>query len=110
MGLVPVLHGDVILYAISQSNSNFTRDQNKCITILSGDLIASHLSKTLKPNYVTFITDVDGVFDKPPNQQTGETPKLLRDIQVDKNGNLVTSFELSGSAASHYVTGGINKH
>jgi isopentenyl phosphate kinase len=42
------------------------RDETQGCSILSGDLIISHLSEKLKPKYVTFLTDVDGVFNEPP--------------------------------------------
>jgi isopentenyl phosphate kinase len=36
------------------------RDEEQNWSILSGDTIASFLSEHLKPNYVTFITNVNG--------------------------------------------------
>ncbi|WOL10462.1 hypothetical protein Cni_G19217 [Canna indica] len=53
-GFVPTLHGDAVL------------DELQDCTILSGDVIIRHLSQLLMPNYVVFLTDVLGVYDRPP--------------------------------------------
>lgn len=53
-GLVPVLYGDVVA------------DKKLKFSILSGDQIVYHLSKSLKPERIILATDVDGVFDRDP--------------------------------------------
>jgi len=73
-------------------------------SILSGDIIISHLSAELKPQYVSFLTDVDGVFDRPP-EHTGAI--LLDDIQVDKDGALLLNAETTQNEKIADVTGGM---
>ncbi|KAJ4823429.1 hypothetical protein Tsubulata_027728 [Turnera subulata] len=64
-GFVPVLHGDAVL------------DCLQGCTILSGDVIIRHLAAQLKPEYVVFLTDVLGVYDRPPSESNAV---LLREI------------------------------
>ncbi|CAN0923580.1 Isopentenyl phosphate kinase [Linum grandiflorum] len=64
-GFVPVLHGDAVL------------DKKLGCTILSGDVIIRHLAAYLKPEYVVFLTDVFGVYDRPPSEPDAV---LLREI------------------------------
>ncbi|TQD89282.1 hypothetical protein C1H46_025131 [Malus baccata] len=71
-GLVPVLHGDAVL------------DELLDCTILSGDVIISHLAAHLKPDFVVFLTDVFGVYDRPPLEPNAV---LLREIAVAKDGS-----------------------
>ncbi|KAL4420026.1 hypothetical protein ABPG77_001276 [Micractinium sp. CCAP 211/92] len=67
-GLVPVLHGDAVL------------DAELGCTILSGDLIISRLCERFRPPVVAFLTNVDGIFDRPP-EQDGAT--LIARLEVD---------------------------
>ena len=53
-GLVPVVHGDVIL------------DRIKGCAILSGDTLTQDLAAALRPDRAVFLTDVIGVFDRKP--------------------------------------------
>lgn len=53
-GIIPVTHGDVVL------------DPKKGMGICSGDQIAYHLSRALRPKRVIFVTDVDGIYDRNP--------------------------------------------
>ncbi|CAO1944841.1 unnamed protein product [Urochloa humidicola] len=64
-GFVPVLHGDAVL------------DELLDCTILSGDVIIRHLAQLLSPKYVVFLTDVHGVYDRPP---TDPNAVLLKEI------------------------------
>ncbi|KAL6983423.1 hypothetical protein U1Q18_016809 [Sarracenia purpurea var. burkii] len=64
-GFVPVLHGDAVL------------DVSQGCTILSGDVIIRHLAAQLKPEFVVFLTDVLGVYDRPPTELNAV---LLREI------------------------------
>ncbi|PWA35182.1 amino acid kinase family protein [Artemisia annua] len=99
-GFVPVLHGDAVL------------DESLGCTILSGDVIISHLAAHLKPQYVVFLTDVFGVYDRPPAEPNAV---LLREIAVREDGSwsvVKPSFEgadkqVEISVASHDTTGGM---
>ncbi|XP_078442653.1 amino acid kinase family protein isoform X2 [Wolffia australiana] len=70
-GLIPVLHGDAVL------------DNIRGCTILSGDVIIRHLAENLMPDYVVFLTDVLGVYDRPPADPHAV---LLREIEVGDDG------------------------
>ncbi|KAJ4973704.1 hypothetical protein NE237_006878 [Protea cynaroides] len=99
-GFVPVLHGDAVL------------DNLQGCTILSGDVIIRHLAELLKPEYVVFLTDVLGVYDRPP---TDSNAVLLREIAVDEDGswsivkpeigNMNKKVEIT--VAAHDTTGGM---
>lgn len=90
--LVPVVHGDAVL------------DLAQGCAILSGDVWMVELCRELGARSAVFVTDVDGVFTKPPTEPGAE---LLREIWLDpKTGEL----ELAGVAmttAAHDVTGGL---
>ena len=89
----PVLHGDVLLDVL-----------NRC-SIYSGDKImtwlAQHLRDENKPKLAVFLTDVQGVFTKPPSDPGAQ---LIPEILIQKDGSI--SFPET-SVASHDVTGGI---
>lgn len=91
-GLVPVVHGDAVL------------DAEQGVAILSGDVWMVELCKELAAKSAVFVTDVDGVFTKPPSEPGAE---LVKEILVDtETGEL----ELPGvcmQTASHDVTGGL---
>ncbi|KAI3987734.1 hypothetical protein MKX01_028468 [Papaver californicum] len=97
-GFVPVLHGDAVY------------DDLQDCTILSGDVIIRHLAELLKPEYVVFLTDVLGVYDRPP---TDSNAVLLREIAVDEDGswsivaveNMNKQVEIT--VAAHDTTGGM---
>ncbi|ONI30908.1 hypothetical protein PRUPE_1G280800 [Prunus persica] len=99
-GLVPVLHGDAVL------------DDLLDCTILSGDAIISHLAAHLKPEYVVFLTDVSGVYDRPPSDPNAV---LLREIAVAKDGSWSIekptfqnkNKQVETSVAAHDTTGGM---
>ncbi|KAI3779150.1 hypothetical protein L2E82_08700 [Cichorium intybus] len=96
-GFVPVLHGDAVL------------DESLGCTILSGDLIISHLASHLKPQFVVFLTDVFGVYDRPPSEPNAI---LLREIAVREDGSwfvVKPTFDkkVEISVASHDTTGGM---
>ncbi|EEC71534.1 hypothetical protein EE612_005924 [Oryza sativa] len=100
VGFVPVLHGDAVL------------DELLDCTILSGDVIIRHLAQLLSPKYVVFLTDVHGVYDRPPSDPNAV---LLREIAVDENGSWsIVKPALKGnkkgveiSVAAHDTTGGM---
>ncbi|XP_048245742.1 isopentenyl phosphate kinase-like isoform X2 [Haliotis rufescens] len=69
-GFVPVIHGDTV------------RDTNIGGCILSGDTIIKTLCEEFTVHHVVFLTDVDGIYDRPPDQ-TGAV--LLPCIGVNKH-------------------------
>ncbi|EFJ50261.1 hypothetical protein VOLCADRAFT_89200 [Volvox carteri f. nagariensis] len=98
-GLVPVLHGDAVL------------DEQLGCTILSGDTLVRDLAERLRPQYVVFLTNVTGVYDRPPEE---EGARLLRRIVVRKDGSWRVAEADGGgevdvrmTADAHDVTGGI---
>jgi isopentenyl phosphate kinase len=109
VGLVPVLHGDAVL------------DSSQGCAILSGDWIMEALARELRPRLVVFVTDVPGVYTRPPTEP-GAT--LIEHITVDSaaritsmgtagggdGGNRGGDGDASGpsmTSAAHDVTGGI---
>ncbi|XP_044184465.1 isopentenyl phosphate kinase-like isoform X1 [Acropora millepora] len=56
-GFVPILHGDCVL------------DTKQGCAILSGDKIIEKLVEELHPGRVVFLTDVDGIYNKPPDNE-----------------------------------------
>lgn len=93
LGFMPVLHGDVLL------------DSSKKCSVFSGDKImlwiCKHFHGSLKPKLAVFLTDVPGVYDKPPSEPDAQ---LIKEILVDVDGSV--SFPQT-SIAEHDVTGGI---
>ncbi|XP_057494047.1 isopentenyl phosphate kinase [Actinidia eriantha] len=99
-GFVPVLHGDAVF------------DASQGCTILSGDVIIHHLAEQLKPEFVVFLTDVLGVYDRPPTEPNAV---LLREIEVREDGSWSvvkpalenTNKKVEISVAAHDTTGGM---
>ena len=87
-GCVPVLHGDACI------------DEIQGASILSGDTLMTLLAQELRPKLVVFITDVPGVFDRPP-EEPGATlvPRIL--VGAGRGPKIATSTAL------HDVTGGV---
>ena len=56
-GFTPVLSGDVVL------------DATRGFGILSGDVIMAEVSRALVPMRATFVTDVDGIYDRDPQEK-----------------------------------------
>ncbi|KAG2443620.1 hypothetical protein HXX76_001970 [Chlamydomonas incerta] len=82
-GLLPVLHGDCVL------------DGELGCTILSGDTLVRDLAERLRPEFVVFLTNVPGVFDRPPEEAGA---RLLRRIVVRPDGGWrVAEVEGGGS-------------
>ncbi|XP_069489743.1 uncharacterized protein [Ambystoma mexicanum] len=88
-GYVPVLHGDCAIDAT----------QHCCI--LSGDTVIKVLSKEFGPKRVAFLTDVEGIYDRPPNLPGAN---LLDTIMVSPTGHLEPP--VTTSTLAHDVTGG----
>ncbi|KAL4184464.1 hypothetical protein AMTRI_Chr10g225740 [Amborella trichopoda] len=105
-GLIPVLHGDVVL-----DNSQYGLFVQGC-TILSGDVIIRYLAQQLRPHYVVFLTDVLGVYDRPPSDPNAI---LLREIAVDEDGSWSivkpmlphTNKQVKITVGAHDTTGGM---
>lgn len=57
-GMVPLLHGDVVV------------DTDCQFSICSGDQVVAYLSRELFPKRVLFVTDVDGIFKTHPKKDT----------------------------------------
>merc|ERR1711920_20043 len=94
-GLVPVVHGDAVL------------DEKQGCAILSGDIWMVELCKELKAKCAVFVTDVDGVFSKPPSEEGSE---LIREIVVDSGtGELELPGVQMSCDAKHDVTGGLKE-
>jgi isopentenyl phosphate kinase len=91
-GLVPVVHGDVVL------------DEAQGVAILSGDVWMVELCRELVARSAVFVTDVDGVFTAPPSQPGSE---LIQEILVDPATGELELTGVSMSTASHDVTGGL---
>ncbi|XP_051122096.1 isopentenyl phosphate kinase isoform X2 [Andrographis paniculata] len=99
-GFVPVLHGDAVL------------DRSQGCTILSGDVIIRLLAEQMCPDYVVFLTDVFGVYDRPPSDPDAI---LLREIAVHDDGSwsvlkpqlLDATRQVEITVASHDTTGGM---
>ncbi len=64
-GAVPVLYGDVIFGC-------------RGVEVLSGDEIVWKLSTVLKPCKILFASDVDGVYDRPPNEAGARLLKVVK--------------------------------
>jgi len=91
-GLVPVVHGDAVLDATQGS------------AILSGDIWMVEFCRELGARSAVFVTDVDGVFTKPPTEPGAQ---LVKEILVDPKTGELELTGVSMDCASHDVTGGL---
>lgn len=89
-GFVPVLHGDCVMDVI------------KGCHILSGDVIIKTICQEADVKRVVFLSDVPGVFDKPPSEKDA---KHLPKIFIDKDGSMINSITTSNTQCD--VTGGM---
>lgn len=96
-GFLPVIHGDVLLM-----------EKQKC-AVFSGDRIMRWLCSNksgLQVTSVVFLTDVDGVYDRPPFlSSSNDQPKLIEEIFVNRDGKI--RIPISTDIAAHDVTGGM---
>ncbi len=83
LGMTPVSFGDVVL------------DKERAFAICSGDHIMEALSSMEGVERAIFVTDVDGVYDRPPYE---EGAKLMSEV---------TQHSEIAAKAAHDVTGGI---
>ena len=88
-GFVPVLHGDAIACG----------DRS---VILSGDKIVADLAEVLRPKVVLFLSNVNGIYNKPPSC---EGAILIPRIEVVPNGWSCVGIEFE--SAAHDTTGGM---
>lgn len=99
-GLIPVLHGDAVF------------DSVQGCTILSGDVVLRKLAQDMKPTHAVFLTDVPGVFDRPPSERDAV---LLEEIVVQRDGSwkitkpvtLISQTGVKTVSAAHDTTGGM---
>ena len=102
-GLVPVLHGDAVY------------DDDQGCAIVSGDALMVRLCDALQPDLCVFLTDVAGVYDRPPSEAGAA---LLPELRVGRGGALrvaarggagagAEAAEIATSTAAHDVTGGL---
>ena len=115
-GFLPVLHGDAVF------------DTCTTFTILGGDPIMTRLCQVFRPKRAAvFMTNVQGIFDRPPAESSGSSARLLRKILVqsstssstiggggfegtfwqgfDADGSIVEGIETS--ELGHDTTGGV---
>ncbi|KAL6080644.1 Isopentenyl phosphate kinase [Balamuthia mandrillaris] len=88
LGMVPVLHGDVVL------------DEDQEVAILGGDSIMQHLAVSLRPRRVVFLTDVEGVLSAPPHDALSMLiPRILvRQRQVEAANEFAGGEEEEGES------------
>jgi len=103
-GLLPVLHGDAVL------------DERQGCAILSGDLLVRELALGLGARHAVFLTNVPGLFDRPPADSRAEP---IREVVVGgagggwawrgADGRLREGAEarMAAGAAPDDVTGGV---
>lgn len=85
-GLVPVTHGDVLV------------DEDDGFAVVSGDAFMVELARKLEPDRAIFVTDVDGIYDRDPNDHDDAT--LLEELSDP-------SEVAAGGSAGVDVTGGM---
>ncbi len=81
-GFIPVLFGDVCL------------DEEKGIDILSGDNIISYLEEKMDVEKVIFLMDVDGIYDKNPEEEDANLIENIDEyISIDSS---IKKFDVTG--------------
>ena len=81
LGMVPLIGGDMMY------------DKVMGFSVCGGDQLAVILSRVLQAKKLLFVTDVPGVFNKDPN--SGEKVHLLREININELGELLTKMNIS---------------
>jgi isopentenyl phosphate kinase len=89
-GMVPVAHGDVLI------------DEETGVNILSGDHLVPYLARKLHAKRIILATDVDGVFDSDPRDNSDA--KLIKKITLRD----APSLRVGASKATD-VTGGMRR-
>jgi isopentenyl phosphate kinase len=81
--------------------------------VLSSDTITEHLSQKLSPQSVTFLTDVPGIYDRPPPAtlsgvkqivQSNDAPVLLRKVEVDSESGKIVRIDAADVTAAAATT------
>ncbi len=75
-GFVPLSYGDAVF------------DKNKGVNIYSGDLLMLELAKRYKPEKTIFLTDVDGIYTKPPEEKGA---KIIKKFSRSENAETAIS-------------------
>lgn len=88
-GMVPVLHGDVVL----------DDDENIQMAVISGDQIINYLAVNLKADRIILGSDVDGIYNR--------DPKGHPDAQLLKHVQSLEDLEFLEGATTVDVTGGM---
>lgn len=78
--IIPVLFGDAVF------------DEERGVSIISGDLMVSHLAKKFKAEKVIFVSDVDGVFDK--NPKVYKDAKLIGEVNENNYKKIIKNMEI----------------
>lgn len=101
---IPVIHGDVAF------------NVNNGLSILSGDIVLSCLAERIPCISSVFLTDVDGLYDRPPSNKDA---KLIKEISVtqgkfdnmdieiddyDVTGGMANKFKVAAYMACHGKT------
>jgi isopentenyl phosphate kinase len=91
LGIIPILHGDVVY-------------TTKWV-VMSGDTLIEIISKKVNSvDRCLFVTDVHGIYTKPPTKEEDETGRgLISEILIDAENKL----KIETSSVDHDVTGGI---
>jgi isopentenyl phosphate kinase len=90
---IPVTFGDIVM------------DKSLGFSICSGDQIILHLAKKFKPDHVIFVTDVDGVFTKPPGRRV--KTELIEKINIRSKSDMKLVKDIESEMEVADVTGGI---
>jgi len=90
---IPVTFGDIVM------------DRSLGFSICSGDQIILKLAKKFKPSLVIFVTDVDGLYTKPPN--TYKDAEFIDEIDLSSGSGLKLIKKVEAEMKVADVTGGI---
>lgn len=93
---IPILFGDMVF------------DGSYGYSVISGDVIAAYLAKKLKADQVIFLSDVDGIYDNDPKENSKAkiiplvTNKNLKEViaKLTKSGRIDVTAEMKGKIIS----------
>lgn len=94
--IIPVLFGDAVF------------DEKIGVSIVSGDLMVSHLARKFKAEKIIFVSDVDGVYDK--NPKVNKDARIIGVInnmnykQVAKKMEVYNKNDVSGEMKGKLLT------
>ena len=78
-------------------------DYMQGVSISSTEDVLRFVSKNIKPSKVFFCTDVDGVYDKPPNENPNA--RLIKQIDSSNINDVIKNTDVSKNRVD--VTGGM---